>query len=155
MPAGQDVSVDRSANGGPIAANLEPSFPRDLAAWDLFSHGAGEGNGESEVAGDILGGHFPVLEEAVMQCTDQGLFNFRAAEPVAAFNKLVHVEFLRFSVAQRKVNAKNVAPFRIVRQIDKKYFVESPLAEQFRRKCANVVCRCDYKHRRTLLRHPR
>jgi len=87
----------------------------------------------------VIGGHVGFGAENVMQGGNDCLFDFGAAEAFGCLCQCVQIESGGVAMTLAEMDGEDISAGGLDRQIDEEDFIESALAEQFRRKGLDVV----------------
>src|SRR4030095_6459157 len=92
--------------------------------------------------------------KGVVERTNDGLLDFRTAESLTGRDERRKIKALGLATAAMDMDAENFLPFFWRRQVDKKDFVEAPLAKEFRGQMRDIIGRGHDEDRGGLFRQP-
>src|SRR4029077_9159299 len=109
----------------------EPALGHLPELIDVFTPGDGEWHGVGQFFNQQIGRQRCFLVECAIEGCDHSLFDFRAAETVAGADDLDQIELFHILLPKPQVNLPDGFPLAVVRQVHKKYFIESASAKEF------------------------
>src|SRR4029077_8972908 len=77
-------------------------------------------------------------ERGVERCLHGGL-NLRSGVPSRSCSNSIQIELRRAPIPPRQLQREDLLSLRLVRQVDKEQFIEPAFANQFGRKCGDVL----------------
>src|SRR6266700_2582237 len=97
------VQLDQAGNAGAASASFGPR----AQGADLFIHGPGQRHGLGQRRQNVIGVELGPFREGVVHGADDGLFNFGAAEIMAAIGEGGQIEIGRITATTAKMNSQD------------------------------------------------